>query len=227
MAPIRRRVAPARQAQQPSPQRPAGQLPEWPQGLRREDAWKVQAPALLFPFSKRSACSAVSQRPSFVIPIGTTSYLFLSIAFRTDAADSRDTSCSPLRPPNRMPTRIFAFAITSQSGARGGFRQSQPWFAALVRRQGSEPRSEAANARRLDVRLSCGRGRLRSRVDGFLRALRAPAGKENHLLYSWLRSAIAVSIRSCDERLSSSSTCFCIFSHCERSVISLIANFDS
>jgi hypothetical protein len=29
---------------------------------------------------------------------------------RTEAADSSDTSCSPLRPPKRMPTRSF-FAI--------------------------------------------------------------------------------------------------------------------
>ena len=60
-----------------------------------------------FPSSKSSASADVSQRPSLVIPIGTTSYLFLSIALKTEAAESRETSCSPLRPPNRIPTRIF------------------------------------------------------------------------------------------------------------------------
>src|SRR5690242_6510377 len=74
----------------------------------------------------RSAWSAVSQRPSLVIPIGTTSYLLLSIALRTDAADSNDTSCSPLRPPNRMPTRNFF--MTDQSGRANFIRQSQGWF---------------------------------------------------------------------------------------------------
>src|SRR5262249_15906217 len=47
------------------------------------------------PCSKRSACSAVSQRPSLVMPMGTTSNLFLLMAFRTEAAESRETSCSP------------------------------------------------------------------------------------------------------------------------------------
>src|SRR3974377_2274511 len=41
------------------------------------------------------------------MPIGTTSYFFLSMAFSTEAADSSDTSCSPLRPPNNTPTRSF------------------------------------------------------------------------------------------------------------------------
>src|SRR5262249_2853944 len=59
------------------------------------------------PSSRRSACTDVSQRPSLVIPMGTTSYLLRSIAFRTDAAESSETSCSPLRPPKRTPTRIF------------------------------------------------------------------------------------------------------------------------
>ena len=59
-----------------------------------------------------SACAspAESQRPCLVMPMGTTSNLLRSIAFRMDAAESSETSCSPLRPPNRMPTRSF-FAI--------------------------------------------------------------------------------------------------------------------
>jgi hypothetical protein len=52
-----------------------------------------------------------------VIPIGTTTNFVLSIDFNTDAAESRDTSCSPLRPPNKIPTRIFAINI--QSGRDG------------------------------------------------------------------------------------------------------------
>src|SRR5262249_23302266 len=39
--------------------------------------------------------------------MGTTSYLSWLIALRTDAADSSETSCSPLRPPNRTPTLSF------------------------------------------------------------------------------------------------------------------------
>ena len=48
-----------------------------------------------------------SQRPSLVMPMGTTSNFLRSIAFRIEAADSSETSCSPLRPPKRMPTRSF------------------------------------------------------------------------------------------------------------------------
>src|ERR1035441_6812635 len=90
----------------------------------------ARAPPPASPFSNLSAGSAVSHRPSFVMPMGTTSYFVLSIAFKTDAADSNDTSCSPLRPPKRMPTRSFAMPF--QSGARSVFRQSQLWFQPLV-----------------------------------------------------------------------------------------------
>src|SRR5712692_585923 len=45
------------------------------------------------------------------MPMGTTSYLFLSMASSTDAAESSETSCSPLRPPNRIPTRVFFIAF--------------------------------------------------------------------------------------------------------------------
>jgi hypothetical protein len=41
------------------------------------------------------------------MPIGTTSYFEESIAFITEAADNSETSCSPLRPPNKTPTRVF------------------------------------------------------------------------------------------------------------------------
>jgi hypothetical protein len=39
--------------------------------------------------------------------MGTTSYLPRSIAFSTDAAESNETSCSPLRQPKSTQTRIF------------------------------------------------------------------------------------------------------------------------
>src|SRR5580704_4461874 len=80
----------------------------------------------ILPCSKFSACSAVSQRPSLVMPMGTTSYLSLLIAWRTDAAESSDTSCSPLRPPNSMPTR--SFFMTFQCGRGRTSRQSQDWY---------------------------------------------------------------------------------------------------
>src|SRR5438270_7699361 len=59
------------------------------------------------PRSRFSACEEVTQRPSLVMPMGTTSYFSLSIASSTDAADSSEISCSPLRPPKRTPTRSF------------------------------------------------------------------------------------------------------------------------
>src|SRR5260370_3916122 len=49
------------------------------------------------------------------------------MAFSTDAAESRDTSCSPLRPPNRIPTRSFFITFFRLDGDRGS-RQSQQWF---------------------------------------------------------------------------------------------------
>src|SRR5438552_4355786 len=52
-----------------------------------------------------SACAAETHLPSLVMPIGTTSYLSVGMASRTEAAESSETSCSPLRPPKRMPTR--------------------------------------------------------------------------------------------------------------------------
>src|SRR3569833_2018978 len=62
------------------------------------------------PSSKQCASAEPSKRPSFVIPIGTTSNFVRAIAFKIEAAESNDTSCSPLRPPNKTPTRSF-FAI--------------------------------------------------------------------------------------------------------------------
>src|SRR5712672_1738499 len=59
--------------------------------------------------SRRSACASVTHLPDLVMPIGTTSNLLLSMALSTEAADSSETSCSPLRPPKRTP--IFSFFI--------------------------------------------------------------------------------------------------------------------
>ena len=47
----------------------------------------------------RSGSATWSQRPSFVMPTGITSYLFRSRACSTFRADISDTSCSPERPP--------------------------------------------------------------------------------------------------------------------------------
>src|ERR1700737_1754801 len=43
------------------------------------------------------------------MPMGTTSYLRLSMALRMEAAERSETSCSPERPPKRMPMRSFFF----------------------------------------------------------------------------------------------------------------------
>jgi hypothetical protein len=40
-----------------------------------------------------------------VIPIGTASYFSVSNARITEAAEANETSCSPERPPNRIPIR--------------------------------------------------------------------------------------------------------------------------
>src|SRR5260370_32656067 len=45
-----------------------------------------------------------------VMPMGITSYFVRSMALRMEAAERRETSCSPERPPKRMPTRNFFFA---------------------------------------------------------------------------------------------------------------------
>src|SRR6516225_4007841 len=57
-------------------------------------------------------CAALptSQWPSLVIPMGTASYLSGSRPRITEAAEARETSCSPERPPKRMPTRSRFFS---------------------------------------------------------------------------------------------------------------------
>jgi len=51
-----------------------------------------------FESSRHWASAPVLQRPCLSMPMGTTSYLLRSMALRTEAADSSETSCSP-EPP--------------------------------------------------------------------------------------------------------------------------------
>src|SRR5882724_2265239 len=74
--------------------------------------WRPLSGGFFSPRSNFSAWLSVSQRPSLVMPIGTTSYFCLSMALRTDAAESRETSCSPLRPPKSIPTLSFFITNT-------------------------------------------------------------------------------------------------------------------
>src|SRR6266446_8864069 len=74
--------------------------------------------------SSAAAFADINQRPSLVMPIGTTSYLALSIALMTDSADRRDTSCSPERPPKITPILSFLvkFLLRSVGVSRLGCR---------------------------------------------------------------------------------------------------------
>src|SRR2546421_12126061 len=56
---------------------------------------------------RRVASDGESHFPSFVMAIGTTSYLSASIASITARAERTETSCSPERPPKITPTRSF------------------------------------------------------------------------------------------------------------------------
>jgi hypothetical protein len=55
--------------------------------------------------SARSGSPPTTQRPSRVMPMGTTRWPPRSRAAMTEAAEARDTSCSPERPPKMTPTR--------------------------------------------------------------------------------------------------------------------------
>ncbi len=60
------------------------------------------------------APAPVSQWPSLEMPMGTGSYLSGSRPRITEAAEASETSCSPERPPKRMPTRRrFLSGVTS------------------------------------------------------------------------------------------------------------------
>src|SRR5437764_280053 len=66
----------------------------------------------------------LAQTPSRPIRTGRTSYRSRSRLSRMPAADWHDTSCSPLRPPNRTASRIFGsdthrlLGILGAAGAR-------------------------------------------------------------------------------------------------------------
>src|SRR6201988_2725296 len=70
------------------------------------------------PESRRAASVEVTQRPSLVMPMGVISYFLGSMALRTDAAESSETSCSPLRPPKRTPTRSFLAIAPEHNASR-------------------------------------------------------------------------------------------------------------
>src|SRR5271168_2148236 len=63
----------------------------------------------VLPASRCWASAEVSHWPCLVIPMGITSYFVWSMDLRMEAAERRETSCSPERPPKRMPTRSFFF----------------------------------------------------------------------------------------------------------------------
>lgn len=67
----------------------------------------------------RSGASAVSaQRPSVVMPMGSTSYLSRSMALRTAPAVTTEMACSELRPPKTTATRglrgLWVFSLISR-----------------------------------------------------------------------------------------------------------------
>src|SRR5437763_6296860 len=68
-------------------------------------AMTTRCPAFKTSGSNFCAALPMSQCPSLEIPMGTASYLSGSIPRITEAADASETSCSPLRPPNKTPTR--------------------------------------------------------------------------------------------------------------------------
>src|SRR5262249_47929691 len=92
-----------------------------PESSRRHSPDRVGSPTIVISrcsseditaWGSRAVASAdTSHRPSFVMAIGTMSYLDLSIALMTDSADRSETSCSPERPPNITPTRSFEFGV--------------------------------------------------------------------------------------------------------------------
>src|SRR5258705_12268041 len=61
------------------------------------------------PVRRCSASVDVSHWPCLVMPMGITSYFVRSMALRMEAAERRETSCSPERPPKRMRTRSLLF----------------------------------------------------------------------------------------------------------------------
>src|SRR5579862_634734 len=50
------------------------------------------------------------------------------MALSTEAAESSETSCSPLRPPKRIPTRIFFMGVVAILGRGPGL----PWWKSRI-----------------------------------------------------------------------------------------------
>src|SRR5271170_6694783 len=61
----------------------------------------------VLPASRCWASAEVIHWPCLVMPMGITSYFVWSMDLRMEAAERRETSCSPERPPKRMPMRSF------------------------------------------------------------------------------------------------------------------------
>src|ERR1700726_4661341 len=71
-----------------------------------DDLGRIGA-AFVSPWRRCWASAGASHWPCLVMPIGITSYFVRSMALRMEAAERRETSCSPERPPKRMPMRNF------------------------------------------------------------------------------------------------------------------------
>src|SRR5438067_1543257 len=65
--------------------------------------------------SRSRASGELIHFPSGVMPMGMTSYFFLSSASMMDAAETRETSCSADLPPKTTPT-LSLEAMDSQEG---------------------------------------------------------------------------------------------------------------
>src|SRR6476646_3683846 len=86
----------------------------WPLPLpsRRTSAASVGSAVMVTRWPERRTSGSIfcapvpiSQWPSLVMPMGTASYLSGSRPRITEAAEARETSCSPERPPKRTPMR--------------------------------------------------------------------------------------------------------------------------
>ena len=105
----------------------------WPPALpsRRTRAASVGSALIVtrWPVRRTSGsnfCALVpmSQWPSLVMPMGTTSYLSGSRPRITEAAEARETSCSPERPPKRTPMRSRFLSGVMEIAGFGSFSAS-------------------------------------------------------------------------------------------------------
>ena len=65
--------------------------------------------------------------PSRVIPTGTTSYLFLSIAESTPPAVAQEIECSLDAPPKRTTTLCLVITQPQERRDRGSGKDQYPW----------------------------------------------------------------------------------------------------